>query len=258
MKRRLLLGMLVIPYAVLWAGGMVSYVVSGQPEEHMRWAGPLFMMLAAVLVLICSTKRYQMALVIGGLAGFAAEILGVWTGFPFGEYQYTQAFAPLLLGVPLVMVCAWAVLAGYLDVLLRPFIRHPMVLALAGAAGLTAIDLVLDPVAAGPMRLWQWGHAGLYYGIPISNFAGWFGTGFVVSGVLSAVGRREKVSPALRIIGLSLVVFFTVIALGSRLFVPGCWGLALCVAHVILVHAAKGRGGCAEASAEGCGKPDRD
>lgn len=239
MKNRILLGTLVLVYVLLWAGGIGSYTVLGQPPAHMRWAGPVFMALAAGLGLWFSTWRYRLALACAGLLGFLAEISGVWTGFPFGRYEYTQAFAPLLFRVPLVMVCAWAVLAGYLDALLRPVVPRPLGLAIAGALGLTAIDLVLDPVAAGPMNLWKWETAGYYYGIPLTNFAGWFGVGLAVFGVLLATGRREPVSPKLRSIGLSMVLFFTVIAFAQGLFVAGCWGLALCLAHAWLVRAAR-------------------
>jgi putative membrane protein len=220
---------------------MVSYVVLGGPPAHMQWAGPVFMALAAGLCLIYSTGRYRVALALAGIVGFATEVLGVWTGFPFGAYEYTHAFAPLLIEVPLVMICAWAVLAGYLDGLLRPFVKHPLARALAGALGLTAIDLVLDPVAAGPMNLWEWAHEGRYYGIPLTNFVGWFVVGLAVFAVLLALGRREPVSPKLRMIGLSMVLFFTAIAFGQRLLLAGCWGLGLCFLHAYLARKARRR-----------------
>ena len=236
MKGRVAGVLLVSLYAVLWAGGVASYAFLGEPPAHMRWAGPVFMVLAGGLAVWYSTWRYRAALLGAGLAGFAAEVAGVWTGVPFGEYAYTEAFAPLVFRVPLVMICAWTVLAGYLDGLFRRFEWSPVRHALAGAAGLTAIDLVLDPVAAGAMHLWQWEQAGRYYGIPFSNFAGWFGVGIVVFGVLLALGRREPVSRHVPIIGLSLVLFFTVVAWARGLIVPGMLGLALCAAHGLLAR----------------------
>lgn len=235
MKSRILSGLAVAIYALFWGGGVFSYVVLGEPPGHMQWAGPVFMALAMGLGLAYSSPRYRAALVCAGVVGFLAELLGVWTGFPFGGYVYTEAFAPLLFGVPLVMVCAWAVLAGYIHALLAPWIRHPVVLMAAGALGLTAIDLVLDPVAANIMNLWTWEHAGYYYGIPLSNFAGWFVVGLAVFGVLLLVGKGETVSPKLRLLGLTMVLFFTAIAIGQRLLWPACWGLALCAGHFALI-----------------------
>ncbi len=236
MKDRVLGVLLLSLYAVLWMGGVVSYAFLGEPPAHMRWAGPVFMALAGGLAVWYSPWRYRAALLGAGLVGFAAEVAGVWTGVPFGEYAYTERFAPLLFRVPLVMICAWAVLAGYLDGLFRRYAWSPVTHALAGATGLTAIDLVLDPVAVGAMHLWRWEHAGGYYGIPFSNFAGWFGVGMVVFGVLLAVGRREPASWHVLCIGLSLVLFFTVVAWARGLIVPGVLGLALCAAHGLLAR----------------------
>ena len=199
------------------------------------------MALAMGLGLAYSSPRYRVALVCAGVVGFLAELSGVWTGFPFGGYVYTEAFAPLLFGVPLVMICAWAVLAGYLHGLLAPWVRHPLALTAAGALGLTAIDLVLDPVAANIMNLWTWEHAGYYYGIPLSNFAGWLLVGLVVFGVLLLLGKGQAVSPKLRLLGLSMVLFITAIAVGQRLFWPACWGAALCAGHFALTRKGEAR-----------------
>jgi putative membrane protein len=43
--------------------------------------------------------------------GFAVEALGVATGFPFGDYAYSGALGPRLLGVPLVIPLAWTWMA---------------------------------------------------------------------------------------------------------------------------------------------------
>ena len=45
-------------------------------------------------------------LVLSAGTGLAAEVLGVRTGFPFGEYAYTDALQPQVLGVPVVVPLA--------------------------------------------------------------------------------------------------------------------------------------------------------
>jgi putative membrane protein len=42
----------------------------------------------------------------------------------------------------------------------------------AGIAAILAIDLVLDPAAVS-LGFWAYGAGGAFYGVPLSNFAGW-------------------------------------------------------------------------------------
>lgn len=43
--------------------------------------------------------------------GWAMEAVGVATGLPFGEYAYADTLGPALLGVPVVVMMAWAMMA---------------------------------------------------------------------------------------------------------------------------------------------------
>jgi putative membrane protein len=144
-------------------------------------------------------------------------------GIPFGGYDYTETLYPHVLGVPVVMAAAWVVLFAYVRQM-----RTPPLLA---AAWMTAIDLVIDPLAAGVLGYWKWHNAGLYYGIPWTNFAGWY----LVSLVLFTLARRPAArNPGVKWMGLSVVLFFTVIALGVGLASAGLIGLGL-----VGLHAAK-------------------
>ena len=93
---------------------------------------------------------------------------------------------------------------------------------------MTAIDLVIDPLATKTLNYWAWENAGPYYGIPWSNFLGWF----LMSLVLFALARKRAV-PNSRAgwLGLSVVLFFTVIALGVGLKLAGAVGIGLVILH---------------------------
>ncbi len=221
-------------YAFLWAGGVHSYVFTDGPPDHLAWAGTLFMTLAAVLVLMHASTAMRLRLLAAGIVGYLVEILGVFTGIPFGGYEYTQAFAPLLFEVPLVMIAAWLVLAAYIAALLGPVLGRGLRGILLTAAALTLIDFVLDPVAAGPMELWRWDAPGVYFGIPWSNFAGWYVTSVVVMAIVLWKAPPVRSAAALHRIGLSIVAFFTAVAFGTGLLLPAAVGLALCVGHGIL------------------------
>ena len=116
-----------------------------------------------------------LVLVTGG-GGWAVEALGVATGVPFGDYDYSGQLGPKLAGVPLVIPLAWTWMAwpAWLAAvrLTRP---GPARIALAGL-GLATWDLFLDPqmVTEG---YWTWQHPTPALpgvpGVPIGNYLGW-------------------------------------------------------------------------------------
>jgi putative membrane protein len=207
-------------YVLLWIGGVVSYLFLGGTPADAAWTAPLFLAVAGSLVLLFSPRADAPVLLLCAMMGFAAEALGTATGFPFGRYHYTPVLFPHVLGVPLVMAPAWLVLFAYV----RQMVRSPF----AAAAWMTAIDLVIDPLAVQTLDYWAWEGTGPYYGIPWTNFAGWFG----VSLLLFALARK-RAAPNLRIqgLGLSVVLFFTVIALGAGLRLAGGVGIGLVILH---------------------------
>jgi putative membrane protein len=66
---------------------------------------------------------------------------------------------------------------------------------LFGAWLLMAWDLVLDPAMASPrmtsIHFWIWNEHGAYFGMPLRNFAGWFGTGLLFIAAARLAWRRE-------------------------------------------------------------------
>jgi putative membrane protein len=122
--------------------------------------------------------------------GFAAEMLGVATGRPFGHYTYSAKLGPRVAGVPLLAAAAWAmmarpawVVAGLID--RRPTARVPL-----AAGALAAWDVFLDPRMARE-GYWSWPGGGRYEGIPATNFLGWFTTGSLVFAVWSLIDRDD-------------------------------------------------------------------
>ncbi|MCD2188594.1 carotenoid biosynthesis protein [Actinomycetospora soli] len=137
---------------------------------------------------------------IAGGGGLVAEAVGLATGFPFGSYAYTGTLGPELLGVPVVVPLAWAMMAWPALVVGRTLAgRGPGVVAV-GAFALAAWDLFLDPqmVSAGH---WTWFAPDpalpLVPGIPLTNYAGWLLVSvLVVGGLHRALGPGRGSGPA--------------------------------------------------------------
>lgn len=129
---------------------------------------------------------------------YAIEFIGATTGVPYGEFSYEISLGPMLFGtipvalplffVPLVinsyLLCV-LLLGGRADTLV---VRLPII-----AATVVAIDLVLDPAAVA-LGLWDFAEGG-FYGVPLSNYAGWVLSAIVATVLLDvAIDRKALLS----------------------------------------------------------------
>ena len=227
-----------VGYALLWCGGVASYLLLGGPPAGSGWTAPAFLFLCALLTLSLTPPGWRWQLAVAGLAGMAAEYASLRWGVPFGTYAYTEVLAPSVLGVPVAIGCAWLILFAYVRQMLAWFEVRPWLRVIVGAAWMTALDLVIDPLAAGPLGYWTWGGGGWYYGVPAGNFAGWFG----VSALLFlAFGRSPGKDRGATVPGVSVLLFFTLLAVGHRMAGPLLAGSILLGAHAAVFLTAKGR-----------------
>lgn len=212
---------------MLWIGGVFSNIARDRAQEGAAWTAPAFLALATAITLL-GGRRLRLALI--GVAGFGMEVLGVHAGLPFGRYEYTAELVPRLFGVPLVLGCAWLVLVAYVADHVRQLVASAPARVALGALWLVVIDLLIDPLAAGRLNYWRWTEGGPYYGVPLSNFAGWFATGALLLASLPGAGKIAGRTAAWT--GLSIIVFFGLIAAAHGLTVPALVAVALVGAHI--------------------------
>lgn len=114
--------------------------------------------------------------------GVIIEFIGYQTGFPFGDYSYTQG-VPHLLGVPLIVPLGW--FAFTLIALNISPVKGRLWLA---PWALVAWDVGLDPLMVN-RGIWTFA-GGWYYGVPLSNFVGWYFAGVLLVGGLMRLEPR--------------------------------------------------------------------
>jgi uncharacterized membrane protein len=229
--KRATLALSVLGFAVLWVGGVASAWLGRARGDEGRLAS-LFLLLAGLVVLLgARTRRDASALGAVALLGFAVEAVGVRTGFPFGAYAYTGVLRPQLLGVPVVMGLAWMALVAYACDFARRLRLSPRLATVFAALWTTAIDLVIDPLAANHFGYWTWARGGAYYGIPFTNFAGWFVTALLACGVMTKHARPNFWA---RFVGTATLLFFAANALAHSLPLVALLGLALCAAGIYI------------------------
>ena len=133
-------------------------------------------------------RRAGTAAAVTAIGTTAVERVGTATSVPFGRYAYTQALQPQVAHVPAIVPLAWFALGlparETAHAALGPG-STPTTRIVLGAAALTAWDLFLDPQMVGE-GYWKWARRGVYRGIPLTNYVGWFVTGLGVMALLEA------------------------------------------------------------------------
>jgi len=227
--RKIILTALAGAYVALWVGGVSAHILRGGPPPDAQWAAPVFLLLAGLIVFVTASPANLVGLLAAAGIGFIAEYIGVSFGFLFGRYVYTETLQPLLLGVPLVMASAWMILFAYVKQMLLPFkLSKPAEMIISGI-WMVAIDLLIDPLAANRFGYWRWIEAGAYYGVPAHNFLGWFAVSFMIFGIIR---QRPQSDLWARSMGLSILLFFTVIAMAYQLALAASVGIGLSLAHL--------------------------
>ena len=174
-------------------------------------------------------RQVGMMVVVSAVLTYSVELLGSKTGFPFGPYHYTDALKPHLFGVPILIPLAWLMMLpaswGVASLIAG---EKPSKWVYAGLSGLvfTAWDLYLDPqmVLKG---LWVWHEPSGYFGIPWSNYLGWWATASLLTLILlelrllpiNAPDHSYARRPLLVIYSITWV--FQVVALGVFWEQPG-------------------------------------
>ncbi len=111
------------------------------------------------------------------------ESLSITTGFPFGHYYYTGVMGlkvglvPIMIMFSYFSVCylSWHlahILLGKFDANPDALLRFPV--PLVASFIMVMWDMSMDPARSTLNHAWIWRDGGSYFGVPFSNFMGWF------------------------------------------------------------------------------------
>jgi len=161
-------------------------------------------------------RRTALFTLIAYVVAFAAELSSTRNGFPFGLYHYidsTRGRELWISNVPFWDSLSFTFLC-YLGWRLGVLVYAPLVVGrrdfqvaetsaiatswrvcLTGALLMTLLDVVIDPLSLRGERwflgtIYYYPHGGIYFGVPLSNFAGWFLVGTTTIALYQAFEGR--------------------------------------------------------------------
>jgi len=159
---------------------------------------------------------------IAWIVAYAAEFSSTRNGFPFGLYHYVEttrdrelwiANVPFFDSLSFTFLCylghalavlLWAPLVvrrGDFQVADTRAIRTSTRVLLTGAFLTMLLDVVIDPVTLQGDRwflgrIYYYPNGGVHFGVPLSNYAGWFLVALVSIGIFQRFERRVGWSAA--------------------------------------------------------------
>lgn len=130
------------------------------------------------------------------VAGFIVEVVGVNTGYLFGDYAYGKVLGPQLIEVPFIIGANWFIIIYCCGIAVHTLLTtvlnsiaedtanpSPSLKAISllmdGATLATIFDWLMEPVAV-KLGFWQWAGDG---SVPFFNYLCWF----VISIILMTV-----------------------------------------------------------------------
>ncbi len=159
-------------------------------------------------------KRALLFAIAGYCIAWASEYSSIHNGIPYGLYYYihsTQGRELWVLGIPFMDSMSFVFLSyasyslalfslspairkGGIYLLENNTIRHSMKVRILGALLFMCLDVIIDPVALQGSRwflgqIYGYAEKGFYFGIPVSNFIGWFVVGFFLIYALQLIDR---------------------------------------------------------------------
>lgn len=175
--------------------------------EFLRFNPPLLLFGTAVMatpliVGVIPTLDRRAGVGIGLLMSYTylIEYVGVATGWPYGEFVYGVSLGPMIGGIPAALPMF------FLPIVLNTYLLSLLLLGKRSTSRLirlaivipavVAMDVVLDPAAVS-LGFWSYEGGGLFYAVPLSNYAGWMLSATVAVGVLDLTFDQTQLTSRL-------------------------------------------------------------
>jgi putative membrane protein len=189
---------------IIYAVGIVGLSLNTYRSDFNNLT-PLNLWLSSGIILFCSEKislTYLFWILAVFLGGFFVEMLGVKTGFPFGDYAYGGALGLKVNDIPVTIGLNWMLLTLGAISIMRKTKLAPIVQSILGALLMVLVDVLIEPVAI-KLDFWQWESSQ----IPLSNYLAWGLIAFLFIYSFHALKIKTTNKIASYLFGLQTVFF---------------------------------------------------
>lgn len=162
----------------------------------------VFIFLITFLFIGIRSRGYKSTmafLLIGYTIAWASEALSIRYGFPYGRYFYIYGNLRgeiMNMGVPVWDSLSYTFLC-FAGLSVAEFVSPKGLVKTSVLAALFVLilDIIVDPLAHMGDRwflgkIYYYQNPGLYFGVPVSNFAGWYLIAFAITGMFLFLERR--------------------------------------------------------------------
>ena len=141
------------------------------------------------------------------LLGMSVEILGVATGYPFGNYHYGDSLGSKIFDVPVIIGVNWFTIAYISYHLAKSFIGNTSLRILISTLFMLVLDMLLEPIAP-KLGYWYWENDV----ITTLNFVSWYLVGLACVYIID-LNNQETVNRSARNLFFIQFVFFVLLNL---------------------------------------------
>ncbi len=169
-------------------------------------------LLFSVIVLFIATWadlkwQHFLIFILVYILGYAIEVIGVNTSWPFGAYSYGDVLGVKLFDTPLFIGVNWLLLVLATNLMARQRIDNPWLVPVVAATMMLIFDIALEPFAI-YTGMWSWEAVN----VPFNNYLAWWIIAFFMHALFVPLKFTQggKVAHA---VFLAQIVFFIIINL---------------------------------------------
>ncbi|MCD6321598.1 MAG: carotenoid biosynthesis protein [Clostridiales bacterium] len=171
---------------------------------------PMFRVIAsvglAVFVIFHGTYRYRwesmiVFITLAFIISWGMETLSIKTGVPFGNYHYTNLLGAKAGVVPWGIMFAYF-FTGYISwtmstIFFREYgtgISKKRIILIPLLASLIMIiwNISFEPIMSTIEGNWVWVNGGRFFGVPLTNFFGWYITSYLIFQIFALFNYKTK------------------------------------------------------------------
>jgi len=176
---------------VIFLVGVIGHIIAATFPLMLKITPYVLLILGHLLILrFAATKSTNVLIWIIAvfLFTFCMEVIGVKTGWIFGEYRYGSTLGSRVFDVPVIIGFNWTfVILGAISLSQR-ITKNKYLVVLSTGIIAVIFDLILEPIAV-RLDYWQWTNNE----IPVMNYIAWFLIA-VISAILFYVIKPVKLT----------------------------------------------------------------